>query len=113
MAAHKVHVIEPEFSDNLAETLAKRDALGKAIGALAKSINAPIFFHDYTGAVGGAPVILLECSDSVLELFKRLPGFGRSYENSPHIATQRSAKLWSYFTGSPAITSRRRGTPQP
>ena len=109
----KVYVIEAEPDGGLKDALNERSALGKAIGTLAKKVNTPVFFHDYTGPVGGAPVILLECGDAFLESVKKLSGVKRVYENSPALTTERSAALWGYFTGSPSTPSRGSNTPKP
>lgn len=108
MTSSKVYVLEPKTNSP-----AERDELGKAIGALAKKINEPVFFRDYSGAVGGAPVVLLECSATFLEHVKKLAEFSSVRENPPQPATSRSAALWSYFTGEPPMPSRGPGVKPP
>lgn len=86
----------------------RRDELGRAIAALAKEIGSPVFFHDVkappdSDPIGGAPIILLECSDEVLARVKRLPGFVKSEEFRPGaklppgFTTERSPRVQSYF----------------
>jgi hypothetical protein len=92
----KIHVIEADT----AGYVQSRDALGKKIGALAKLVNEPVFFHDYAEPVCGAPVILLECSDAFLEKVKQFPECKKVEDISSSEATQRSPQIQSYFTGS-------------
>lgn len=104
-----VYVIEADLTGQ--DRVEKRDALGKAIGALAKSVNEPVFFHDFKDTqLGGAPVVLLECSDAFLDKVKQLPEFEKTFPAWSNIDTERSAHLWHYFTNTPTCT---RGAKKP
>lgn len=109
LPGHKIFVIELPRGLPLEESLSKRDALGKSIGAIVKNVNTPVFFHDYKGPVGGMPQILLECPVAVIDLIRNLSGIGRIHEIYPGTETERSPKLWDYFTGTsvkPAVSKR-------
>jgi hypothetical protein len=116
MTSGKVYVIEPKTSDARGQgwgSPAERDALGKAIGTLAKAANTPVFFHARTDLAAGSSFILLECSEAFLEQVKALPEFGRATEKQPYFLTARSADLWSYFTGEPAMPAHGQSPSQP
>jgi hypothetical protein len=90
-----------------------RDKLGRTIAALANEIGSPVFFHDVKAPpddntpLGGAPTILLECSDDFLERVKKLPGFVSSEEFRastqlpPGYTTGRDARVQRYFEQGP------------
>jgi hypothetical protein len=80
------------------DNVQKRDTLGRSIGALAKQKNEPVFFHAFKDPVGGAPVILLECSEAFLQMVEKLPGCTNIHKIELNFATERSPELWSYFT---------------
>jgi hypothetical protein len=107
-----IYIILAGPSSTDPNAVANRDNLGKAIGELAKNANTPVFFHDYTSTgsgsahLAGAPVILLECSEAFLQDVKKLPGFTLAMEKTSPLPTARSADLWSYFTGEPAMPAR-------
>jgi hypothetical protein len=101
-----VYIIVAGRSSQDENAVTERDNLGKAIGTLAKSAKTPVFFHDYTGNVGGAPVILLECSKTFLEDVQKLPGFTLAMEKVSSLPTARSDALWNYFTGESAPPAR-------
>ncbi len=104
----KVHIIEAD----MAGYVHARDDLGKKIGALAKTVNEPVFFHDYKDPVCGAPVILLECSDAFLKKVKQLPECKKVEELPPGEATERSQSILSYFTSTPPKPPRKPGGPR-
>lgn len=101
----KVHIIEPRYLGDLANAVAARDKLGKAIGDLTRQTRETVWFHDYKDTLsGGAPLIFIECSDEFLELVKELPGVKKTYDSQPAIGkhvTERSEKMQAYFTGDP------------
>jgi len=95
-----IYIILAGRSSQDENAVAERDNLGKAIGGLAKNVNEPVFFHEYSNsAIGGAPVILLECSETFLKDVQKLPGFTLAMEKTSPIPTARSNELWTYFTG--------------
>jgi hypothetical protein len=103
----KIYVVEADLTGT--DSVQKRNTLGRSIGALAKGVNEPVFFHDFKDPAGGAPVILLECSDAFLKIVEQLPECAKTYEIWPNTATERSSKLWDYFTATPPNSSPRRG----
>ena len=96
---HKVRIIEADMSKGLMEALGNRDRLGVEIAALAKTVNEPVFFHDFTGPVAGAPIILLECSDAFLANVRKLPSYAKDQAawTTPGLETERAPKVQAYF----------------
>jgi hypothetical protein len=105
MSLFKVHVVEADMSGNIHEVVAKRDELGRSIAKLADRVNTPVFFHDYKDPVAGAPQILLECSDTFLDLVKKLPGFASTHEHAG-LPTERKPAIKNYFLGKPAAPAK-------
>lgn len=100
----KVHIIESKNTGHLTDAITARDRLGKAIGVLTRQVSEPTWFHDYKDSSGGAPLIFLECSDTFLELVKKLPDVKQTYISQPAIGkyiTERSEKMQEYFTNDP------------
>ncbi|MBI3441532.1 MAG: hypothetical protein HY052_07000 [Proteobacteria bacterium] len=95
-----MYLIEPDFSGTWEDTVRKRDDLGRAIAALAKAINTPVWFHELKDPAAGAPVILLECPKAFMDAVEQLPGFNRAQELSEN-RTTRSAQLQNYFATKP------------
>ena len=93
---HKVRVIEADLSNPI-QAMTERDQLGRQIAALARQVNEPVLFHDYKGPVGGAPVILLECSDRFLAAVRTLPAYRKDHEVQPDLDTERSPRVQAYF----------------
>lgn len=96
----KVHVIEADLSGSLPQALAQREKLGQEIVSLARTRGEPVFFHEFKNdMLGGAPVIMLECSDAFLAEARKLPSYRKDHEawSGPDLATQRSAKLEGYY----------------
>ncbi len=96
---HKVHVIEADLTGTLPQVLKERDSLGRGIAELALSSRETVYFHDYVGPVGGAPTILLECSDAFLTKVRTLPGYKKDHEawTTPGLETARSPRVQDYF----------------
>lgn len=97
--AHKVRIIEADLTGTLPQVLDARDSLGVEIAKLAKTVNEPVFFHDFTGPVGGAPIILLECSDAFLDNVRKLPSYKKDQPawTTPGLETERSPSVQAYF----------------
>jgi hypothetical protein len=93
-----VNVIETAAGDPRT-ALDRRAALGRAIAALAARRGDTVWFHNFTDPVGGAPVILLECTDNFLAAAAQLPGFGRTHPLAdwPGINSARSPEIQKYF----------------
>jgi hypothetical protein len=98
---HKVHVIEADLSGSLPHALAERENLGQQIVKLSQSMRETVWFHEYkSDMLGGAPTIMLECSDSFLGMVRMLPSYKADREASHHpgLETERSAKLQHYYS---------------
>jgi hypothetical protein len=98
----KVHVIEAEMYGSIVDVVANRDKLGRSIAQLAVATGEQVYFHDFKDPVGGAPVVMLECSDAFLAQVKRLPGYSTSYDVWPDMETERKPSIQNYFTQAPA-----------
>ncbi|HYD19614.1 MAG TPA: hypothetical protein VEF76_14160 [Patescibacteria group bacterium] len=94
----KVHVIEADMTGGIGAVVQNRDALGRDIVALAAKSGEEIHFHDFTDPVGGAPVIMLECSDAFIAQVRTLPGFQKSYDVWQDMATERKPAIAAYFS---------------
>jgi hypothetical protein len=95
----KVHVIEADLTGTLPQVLADRDTLGRDIVELARSTRETVYFHNFIGPVGGAPIILLECSDAFLAQVRKLPSYKKDQAawTTPGLETERSPKVQAYF----------------
>jgi len=94
----KVHVICTDFAKtSWNEVLQKRDDLGRAINDLSASMGETAYFHDYVEPMCGAPVLMVECSDKLMEEIKKLPGFDEEHDLSPNVSTFRSPALQNHF----------------
>lgn len=113
MSKSKIHVIEADLGGNMNDVVEKRDHLGRAIAALAKTESADIHFHDFKEALAGAPVILLECSDDFLKKVEKLDGFVKAHDVWPDMETERSPALTAYFTSTPAPAAQQQNRRKP
>ena len=111
----KIYVIEAksQYADEnipakYDDLLAKCDLLGRSVAALAREHKEDAWFHDYKDPVGGAPGVLLECSESFLDAVRMLPHFGRAYEQD-RFRTERSSSIQRHFFATrPASPKKRR-----
>lgn len=97
---HKIHVIEADLtSRDIGQVVGERDKLGRAIAELATSTRETVHFHDYVAPVGGAPTIILECSDAFLDKVRKLPGYVKDQPafTTPGLETARSQRIYDYF----------------
>lgn len=94
------------YSIEASGTVEARDALGRQIASLAAKNKEKIYFHDYADKdLGGAPVVLLECSDAFLESVRQLSACkGDEQARQP---TERSAAVQAYFNEKPEIQRRK------
>jgi len=109
----QVHVIEAEMYGSIVDVVANRDKLGRSIAQLAATSGEQIHFHDFKDPVAGAPVLLLECSDSFLDQVKKLPGFSKAYDVWPDLETERKPSIAQYFATPAAAQPRRPAPPKP
>lgn len=101
MTDSKVYIIESELIVGDPQAVVKRDNLGRAIFKLAEQTNEQVWFHEFKGPIGGAPVVLLECSDEFLGLVRNLPEFVTDHEVPPSLPTERSPVVQQYFSQDP------------
>ncbi|MBI1214929.1 MAG: hypothetical protein GC185_03810 [Alphaproteobacteria bacterium] len=94
----KTYTVTPEQSGSIFETVARRDTLGRAIAKLAEAHGVGVWFHDYKDPVAGAPVIMVECGDVLLEQIKKMSGVKSVEETSGTLETERNARIKKYFT---------------
>ena len=96
----KVHVIEADLHGSLPYVLDQREKLGQEIVSLARRTGESIFFHEFKNdTLGGAPTLMLECSDPFLAELRKLPSYKKDQPAwpGPDLATQRSPKLQGYY----------------
>jgi hypothetical protein len=96
----KVHIIEAELKCGLPQALANREMLGQEIVSLARTKGENVFFHEFKNdMLGGAPTIMLECSDAFLADVRALPSYRKDQDvwSGKDFETQRSAKLQHYY----------------
>lgn len=101
----KVHVIEAQMYGSIVDVVANRDELGRGIARLAAATGEQVYFHDFKDPVGGAPIVMLECSDAFLEQVKKLPGYSKSYDVWADMETERKPSIQNYFTQAPASST--------
>jgi hypothetical protein len=108
--AMKVHVIEADLTGTLPNSLSEREKLGQEIVGLALKSHATVWFHEFkSDMLGGAPTIMLECSDKFMDEVRKLPSYRKDQPafTTPGLETERSAKLQHYFfTGGAARKTR-------
>jgi hypothetical protein len=99
----KVYVMEADLNGNSQDATQKRDDLGRAIARLASAMNEPVWFHDFKTPVAGAPVVMVECSDTFLAEVKKLSGFKNAVEISSGGETERKPNIQQFFSHAPAV----------
>ena len=102
--------IPAKYDDLYDDLLAKCDLLGKSIATLAREHKEDAWFHDYKDPVGGAPGVLLECSESFLDAVRKLPHFGRVYEQD-RFRTERSPSIQRHFFATRPASPKKRQAP--
>jgi hypothetical protein len=86
----KVYHITTDLSDKtIGEILGNTAKLDAEIQKLAKAGGDEVYLHQFVSPVGGAPCVLLECSESFLEKVKRLPLFDSVHVLDSRIETAR------------------------
>lgn len=111
----KVHVIEADLTGSLPNALSEREKLGQEIVGLALKTHATVWFHEYkSDALGGAPTIMLECTDKFLAEIRKLPSYRKDQPASPTpgLETERSPKLQHYYFTGGAHRKSRASTPK-
>jgi hypothetical protein len=112
----KVHVIEADLSGSLPNALSEREKLGQEIVGLALKTHATVWFHEFkSDALGGAPNIMLECSDKFLDEVRKLPSYKKDQPawTTPGLETERSPKLQHYYFTGGAHRKTRAAAPKP
>lgn len=93
----KVYIINAKTWDVHA-----RDRLGRSIASMSRANKEQIHFHTFKDDMLGGASILLECSDKFFNLVKARDDVGEAREMpADWPATERSAKVTSYFTAPP------------
>jgi hypothetical protein len=108
MTSNKVYEIYTDAAVGDHNVHIKLKTLGANILRVAGSANEAIFFHQYKDdTMGGAPGILLECSDKFIGLVNTLSGIGQIRPSHPMLQTERSPKLQNYFAGKTRLVTLR------
>lgn len=99
MPETKVYVINIDALGDMRTVLARREALGVRIAALARHTGDAFWFHDFADdMLGGAASILLECGEGLMDHVRRMPGYASDHNVWDGVKTNRSPALQAYYT---------------
>lgn len=87
---NKVYVVMIDFTGtSWADACARTSRLDADVQKLAVICKEDVHMHQYADPVGGAPVVLVECSEAFLEKIRQLPLYHASHDLWPQIKTIR------------------------